>query len=61
VEVETFRTVHQDRREKLDQLSVERGVRQLLADKVSGNLVGLWLLVPEHWEAVKKSRCSGGL
>jgi len=23
-------------------------VRQLLADKVSGNLVGLWLLVPEH-------------
>ena len=26
---------------------LERGVRQLLADKVSGNLVGLWLLVPE--------------
>lgn len=48
MEVETFRTVHQDRREKLDHLSVERGVRQLLADKVSGNLVGLWLLVPEH-------------
>jgi hypothetical protein len=23
-------------------------VRQLLADKVSGNLLGLWLLVPEH-------------
>ncbi len=23
-------------------------MRQLLADKVSGNLVGLWLLVPEH-------------
>jgi len=23
-------------------------VRQLLADKVSGNLVGLWLLIPEH-------------
>jgi hypothetical protein len=21
---------------------------QLLADKVSGNLVGLWLLIPEH-------------
>jgi len=48
VEVETFRTVRRDRREKLDHLSVERGVRQLLADKVSGNLVGLWLLVPEH-------------
>jgi hypothetical protein len=27
---------------------MERGVRQLLADKVSGNLVGLWLLIPEH-------------
>ena len=23
-------------------------MRQLLADKVSGNLVGLWLLIPEH-------------
>lgn len=28
--------------------SLEREVRQLLADKVSGNMVGLWLLVPEH-------------
>lgn len=27
---------------------MEREVRQLLADKVSGNLFGLWLLVPEH-------------
>jgi hypothetical protein len=26
----------------------ERTVRQLLADKVSGTLVGLWLLIPEH-------------
>jgi hypothetical protein len=31
-----------------DPLSIERGVRQLLADKVSGNLLGLWLLMPEH-------------
>jgi hypothetical protein len=31
-----------------DARSVEREVRQLLADKVSGNLLGLWLLVPEH-------------
>jgi len=31
-----------------DPLSIERGVRQLLADKVSDNMVGLWLLVPEH-------------
>jgi hypothetical protein len=29
-------------------LSVEREVRQRLADKVSGNLLGIWLLVPEH-------------
>ena len=31
-----------------DPRSLERGVRQLLADKVSGNLAGLWLLVAEH-------------
>ena len=31
-----------------DPLSIERGVRQLLADKVSGHLVGLWLLAAEH-------------
>ena len=34
--------------EPADARSVERGVRQLLADKVSGNLLGFWLLVPEH-------------
>lgn len=27
---------------------MERQVRQLLANKVCGNLVGLWLLIPEH-------------
>jgi len=48
VELETFRTLRKNRRERLDHLSVERGVRQLLADKISGNLVGLWLLAPEH-------------
>jgi hypothetical protein len=31
-----------------DPESLQRGVRQLLADKVSGTLAGLWLLVPEH-------------
>jgi hypothetical protein len=34
--------------EPADSVSLERGVRQLLANKVSGNLVGLWLLIPEH-------------
>jgi hypothetical protein len=28
--------------------SVERQVRQMLAEKISGTLVGLWLLLPEH-------------
>ena len=31
-----------------DPASIERGVRQLLANKVSGNLAGIWLLVAEH-------------
>ena len=31
-----------------DPASLERGVRQLLADKFSGSHLGLWLLVPEH-------------
>lgn len=31
-----------------DPRSIERSVRQLLADKVSGNLAGVWLLVAEH-------------
>lgn len=44
--------------EPADPESLERGVRQLLADKVSGTLVGLWLLVPEHlrlgtWELLR--------
>jgi len=31
-----------------DPQSIERGVRQRLADKISDCTVGLWLLVPEH-------------
>lgn len=31
-----------------DPQSIERGVRQRLADKISDTMVGLWLLVPEH-------------
>lgn len=31
-----------------DPATIERGVRQCLADKVSGNLAGVWLLVAEH-------------
>jgi hypothetical protein len=33
---------------KSDPQTLERGVRQILADKVCGSHLGLWLLVPEH-------------
>jgi hypothetical protein len=46
--VATQRTRRRQRLEPSDPGSIERGVRQLLADKVSGTLVGIWLLVPEH-------------
>ncbi len=46
--VETQRTRTLRRREPATPRTIERDVRQLLADKVCGNLVGLWLLVPEH-------------
>ncbi|MDP2806753.1 MAG: transposase [bacterium] len=29
-------------------MSIERDVRQMLSDKISGTYVGLWLLLPEH-------------
>lgn len=46
--IETQRTKKRLKPEPCDPTSLERGVRQLLADKISGNMVGLWLLVPEH-------------
>ncbi len=46
--VETQRTKDLRRCVPSDTTSIERGVRQLLADKVSGNMVGIWLLIPEH-------------
>jgi len=47
--VETQRTKKRTTSEPCDPTSLERGVRQLLADTIRGNLVGLWLLVPEHF------------
>ena len=47
----TFETqVSQKRRKKVDcdPRSIERGVRQRLADKVGGNLAGIWLVMAEH-------------
>ncbi len=46
--IETQRTKNRTKPEPCDPLSLERGVRQLLAEKVNGNMVGLWLLLPEH-------------
>lgn len=47
-QVETQHTKQRIKRKSVTPRSLEREVRQLLADKVSGNMVGLWLLVPEH-------------
>lgn len=53
------------RTEPCDPASLERQVRQLLADKISGNQVGIWLLAPEHlrlgtWDLLCAwSQCSG--
>ena len=47
-DLETQSTRRRTRKRPGDPVSLERGVRQWLADKVQGNLLGLWLLVPEH-------------
>jgi len=44
VQVSRRRTRQQD----CDPLAIERGVRQMLSDRVSGDLAGIWLLVAEH-------------
>ena len=46
--VATQRTRDKVRSERADPTSLERAVRQLLADRVSGNQAGVWLLIPEH-------------
>jgi hypothetical protein len=46
--VDTFATKKQRRPQPADPTALENGVRQALADRTSGNLVGLWLLLPEH-------------
>jgi hypothetical protein len=46
--IETERSTTVRRREPCDPRRLERGVREVLARKVSGNRVGLWLLVGEH-------------
>jgi len=46
--VPTQRTRKKQRSLPADPKSLERQVRQALADKISGNQVGIWLLLPEH-------------
>ncbi len=46
--IETHRTKEKIRFENGDPQSIERKVRQLLANKISGNLTGIWLLIPEY-------------
>lgn len=58
VKIETYRTKKKIRSEDCDPKSIERGVRQLLANKISGNMAGIWLLIPEYlrlgtWQLLK--------
>ena len=46
--LQTQRTRKKVRLEPCDPASLERDVRQLLADKISGTMVGVWLLCAEH-------------
>ena len=46
--VQTQRTRKKQRSVPADPKSLERQVRQALADKISGNQIGIWLLLPEH-------------
>jgi hypothetical protein len=46
--VPTQRTRNKQRPAPADPKSLERQIRQTLADKISGNQVGIWLLLPEH-------------
>jgi len=47
VTIETQRTRRKLRSESCLPDDIERSVRQLLADKISGNMTGIWLLLPE--------------
>src|SRR5437867_9322987 len=46
--VQTQRTRKKQREVPADPKSLERQIRQMLADKISGNQIGIWLLLPEH-------------
>jgi hypothetical protein len=47
-EIEIQKTKTETETTPVTAVSIEREGRQLLADKINGTLIGLWLLVPEH-------------
>ncbi len=56
--IEVHTTKRKTKRIKTDISTVERNVRELLVRKISGTLLGIWLLVPEHlrlgtWDLLK--------
>lgn len=58
IKIETHRTRDKIRMELSDPISIERDVRQLLANKISGTMTGIWLLIPEYlrlgtWDLLK--------
>ncbi len=46
--IETHVTKKQTEKVQVTSISLERDVRQMLSEKISGTYVGLWLLIPEH-------------
>ena len=48
VPIEVHCSKQRTRAQAWDDRRLERQVRQMLADKVIGNMVGIWLLIPEH-------------
>lgn len=57
-EIEIFITKRKKKKRKVDITDIERDTRELLAKKVSGTLLGVWLLIPEHlrlgtWDLLK--------
>lgn len=56
--IETHLTKEKMKTVTVNSVSVERNVREMLSEKISGTHVGLWLLVPEHlrlgtWDLLK--------
>lgn len=57
-EIEVFVTKRKKKKRKVNITDIERDTRELLAKKISGTLLGVWLLIPEHlrlgtWDLLK--------